>query len=53
MQEPQMRAGTHVHFLLWCKHAVLHAQNDRRGVGPIETCNYDAKLAILNAHNHR
>ena len=34
-------------------HAVLHAQNDRRGLGPIETCNYGDKVAVLNAKNHR
>ena len=30
-------------------HAVLHAQNDRRGLGPIETCNSAPKVAVLNA----
>ena len=34
-------------------HAVLHAQNDRRGMGPIETSKFDPKGAILNAKNHR
>ena len=34
-------------------HAVLHAQNDRCGPGPIETCNSGAKGAVLNAKNHR
>ena len=29
--------------------AVLHAQNDRRGLGPIENCNSDPKEAVLNA----
>ena len=32
-------------------HAVFHAQNDRCGVGPIETCNSDAKVAVWNAKN--
>ena len=30
-------------------HAVLHAQNDRRGMGPIETSNSDPKGAVLQA----
>ena len=31
------------------KHAVLHAQNDRRGLGPKETCNSGPKVAVLHA----
>ena len=27
-------------------HAVLHAQNDRCGLGPTETCNSDPKVAF-------
>ena len=30
-------------------HAVLHAQNDRCGLRPIETCNSDPKVAVLHA----
>ena len=30
-------------------HAVFHAQNDRRGLGPIETCNSGPKVAVLHA----
>ena len=30
-------------------HAVLHAQNDRRSLGPIETCNSGPKVAVLQA----
>ena len=30
-------------------HAVLHAQNDRCGLGPTETCNSDPKVAVLHA----
>ena len=30
-------------------HAVLHAQNDRRSLGPVETCNSDPKVAVLHA----
>ena len=28
-------------------HAVLHAQNDRCDLGPIETCNSDPKVTVL------
>ena len=35
------------------KHAVLPAQNDRWGLGPVEIGNCDAKAAVLNALNHR
>ena len=34
-------------------HAVSHAQNDRRGMGPIETSNSDPKSPVLNAKNNR
>ena len=30
-------------------HAVLHEQNDRRSLDPIETCNSDPKVAVLHA----
>ena len=30
-------------------HVVFNAQNDRCGLGPIETCNSDAKGAVLHA----
>ena len=30
-------------------HAVLHEQNDRRSLGPIEICNSDPKVAVLHA----
>ena len=30
-------------------HAVLHAQNDRRGLGPIETINSGHNVAVVNA----
>ena len=29
--------------------AVLHAQNDRRGLGPIETINSGRDVAVVNA----
>ena len=29
--------------------AVLHAQNDRGGLEPIETCNSSPKVAVLHA----
>ena len=31
------------------KHSVLHSQINRRSLGPIETCNSDAKVAVLHA----
>ena len=34
-------------------HAVLHAQNDRRGLGLIETINSSHNVAVVNAQNHR
>ena len=34
-------------------HAVSHAQNDRRDMGPIETSISDPKGPVLNAKNHR
>ena len=34
-------------------YAVLLAQNDRCGLGPIELCNSGAKGAVLNAKYHR
>ena len=34
-------------------HDVSHAQNDRRGMGPIETSNSEPKGAVLNVNNHR
>ena len=30
-------------------HAVLHAQNDRWGLGNMETCNSGPKAAVLHA----
>ena len=35
------------------KHAVLHSQIRRRGLGLIETCNSGYKVAVLNAQNRR
>ena len=34
-------------------HDVLHAQNDRWGLGPIGTINSGHNVAILNAQNNR
>ena len=34
-------------------HAVLHAQNDRRGLGPLETSNSGHNVVVVNAQNHR
>ena len=33
-------------------HAVVHAQNDRRGMGPIENINSFHNDAVVNAQNH-
>ena len=33
--------------------AVVNSQNNRCGLGHIETCNSGAKVAVLNAKNHR
>ena len=33
-------------------HAVLQSQNDRWGLGPIETCTSGSKVAVFNAKNH-
>ena len=33
--------------------AVSHAQNDRRGMGPIETSYSDPKGLVLNVKSHR
>ena len=35
------------------KHAVLHAQIHRLGLGPIETINSGHKVALLKAQNHK
>ena len=32
-------------------HVVLHAEINRRSLGPIETCNSDPKVAVLHAKN--
>ena len=32
-------------------HTVLHAQNDRCGLGPIETFNSGHNVAVVNAKN--
>ena len=34
-------------------HAVLHAQNDRRVLGPKETINSGHNINVLNAQTHR
>ena len=33
-------------------HVVLHAQNDRCDVGPIETINSGHNVVVVNAKNH-
>ena len=32
--------------------AVVSAQNHRGGLGPIVTCNFGAKVPVLNAQHH-
>ena len=44
---PQMRAGTHRDNNSGANHAVFQAQNDRRGLVPIETCCSGPKVAVL------
>ena len=34
-------------------HAVLHAQNDRCVLGPIETINSGHNVAVVNSQNNR
>ena len=34
-------------------HAVLHAQNDRCGLGTIETINSGHNVAVVNSQNNR
>ena len=34
-------------------HAALHVQNDRYGLGPIETINSGHNVAVVNAQNNR
>ena len=34
-------------------HAVLHVENHRWGLGPIDTSNCGHKVAVLNAQNNR
>ena len=34
-------------------HFVWHAQNNGRGLGPIETINSGHNVAVVNAQNHR
>ena len=34
-------------------HAVLHVQNDRWGLGPIQIINPGHNVAVVNAQNHR
>ena len=34
-------------------HDIFHAQNDSRGLGPIETINSGHNVAVVNAQNHK
>ena len=53
MQKPQIRDGTHRHNNSGGYYALLHAQNDRWGLLPLETCKSGPNVAVLNAQNHR
>ena len=50
LQKPQMRAGTHNYY---ANHVVLHAQNDRSGLRPMETSISGDNNAVLHAQNDR
>ena len=43
-----MRSGTHIVFYSCAKHAVMCAQNHIWGRGPIQTCKYGHKVAVLH-----
>ena len=49
MQKPQIRLGTVEISNSEANHDVLHAQNDRWGLGPIEIRYSGPKLAVLHA----
>ena len=34
-------------------HAILHAQNDRCGLGPIKTSNSGHNVTVVNSQNNR
>ena len=44
-----MRAGITETSISGANHAVVHAQNDRSCLGPIETCNSGPEGAVLHA----
>ena len=49
MLKPQMRAGPIGTSNSDARHSVLHAQNHRGSLGPIETCYSAPKVAVLHA----
>ena len=49
MHKPHMRGGTHNTSNSDARHAVLHAQNDKWGLGPIEIRYSGPKHAVLHA----
>ena len=49
MQKPQMRTGPIGTSYSDARHSVLHAQNHRWSLGPIETCNFGPKVSVLPA----
>ena len=49
MQKPQIRDGTQRYNNSDGNHAVLHAQNDRWGLIPLETSKSGPNVAVLRA----
>ena len=49
MQKPHKRDGTHRYNNSGGNYAVLHAQNDRWGLVPLETCKSGPNVAVLRA----
>ena len=49
MEKPQIRAGTHKYNNSGGYYAELHAQNDRWGLVPLETCKSGPNVAVWRA----
>ena len=49
MQKLQIKDGTHRYNNSGGNYAVLHAQNDRWGMVPLETCKSGPNVAVLRA----
>ena len=46
-------SGTHRDLLFWSRSRCFEWKNHRRGLGTIESCNSDAKYALVLAQNDR